>query len=198
MLIRSIVTMLSLMLLPAAKAAETAPDLGERASALDFEMAKLGKDGKVNLSKEYEGKVVMLVNVASRCGLTPQYEALQMLHEKYADRGLAIVGVPCNQFGGQEPGAPQEILTFCKTNYDVGFDLLEKSNVKIKGDNQTPIYQYLTSKQTNPEYAGEISWNFTKFLFNRDGDVIARFEPRTKPDSPEVVAAIEAALAEKK
>nr|WP_197528126.1 glutathione peroxidase [Posidoniimonas polymericola] len=161
-------------------------------------MAKLGKDGKVNLSKEYEGKVVMLVNVASRCGLTPQYEALQMLHEKYADRGLAIVGVPCNQFGGQEPGAPQEILTFCKTNYDVGFDLLEKSNVKIKGDNQTPIYQYLTSKQTNPEYAGEISWNFTKFLFNRDGDVIARFEPRTKPDSPEVVAAIEAALAEKK
>lgn len=197
MLFRSLVALFSLMLLPGAKAAETSPDLGERSSALDFEMAKLGKDERVNLAKEYEGKVVLMVNVASRCGLTPQYEGLQALHEKYADKGLAIVGVPCNQFGGQEPGAPQEIITFCKTNYDVDFDLLEKSNVKIKGENQAPIYQYLTSKKTNPEFAGEIAWNFTKFLFNRDGEVIARFEPRTKPGSVEVIAAIEAALAEK-
>ncbi|MCA9241012.1 MAG: glutathione peroxidase [Planctomycetales bacterium] len=160
-------------------------------------MSKLGKKEKSNLAKEYKDKVVLLVNVASRCGLTPQYEALEALHEKYKDKGLAIVGVPCNQFGGQEPGSALEITTFCKTNYGVQFDLLEKSNVKSSQPGQCALYEHLTSKKTNPKFAGDIAWNFTKFLFNKQGQVIARFEPRVKPDSKEVVQAIEGALAEK-
>ncbi|TWT38011.1 Hydroperoxy fatty acid reductase gpx2 [Posidoniimonas corsicana] len=201
MIIRSLAALLALSLfIPAVVAAAESGDkkaeAGEKKlpEALDFEMSKLGKKEKINLAKEYDGRVVLLVNVASRCGLTPQYEALQALHEKYADKGLAIVGVPCNQFGGQEPGTALEIATFCKTNYNVGFDLLEKSNVKIKGKDQVPLYKYLTSEKTNPKFAGEIGWNFTKFLFNRDGEVVARFDSRVKPESPEVVEAIEKAL----
>lgn len=199
-MIRSVLaTLLVFSLLSTAQAAATDEEATAEKlpAALDFEMAKLGKDKKVNLAKEYKDKVVLLVNVASRCGLTPQYEALEALHEKYKDQGLAIVGVPCNQFGGQEPGSALEITTFCKTNYNVQFDLLEKSKVKSSQPGQCALYEYLTSKKTNPEFAGDIGWNFTKFLFNKQGEVIARFEPRVKPDSKEVVQAIEAALAAK-
>ena len=159
---------------------------------LDVTMETL--DGKeVNLAQKYQGKVVLLVNVASKCGLTPQYEPLQALHEKYGKEGLAIVGVPCNQFGGQEPGTAKEISDFCQANYGVKFDMLAK--VDVNGDSACPLYKELTSKEENPKFGGKISWNFEKFLFNRDGQLVARFEPRTKPDAQEVVEAIEAELA---
>jgi glutathione peroxidase len=164
----------------------------EAATPLDQEMKTL--DGKkVNLAKKYDGKVVLLVNVASKCGLTPQYEQLEALHDKYGEQGLAIVGVPCNQFNGQEPGTPQQIAEFCKTKYGVEFDLLAK--VDVNGPDAAPLYKHLTSEETNPKYAGEITWNFEKFLFDRQGQLVARFAPRVKPDSKEVVTAIESELA---
>lgn len=149
----------------------------------------------VNLANKYHGKVVLLVNVASRCGLTPQYEALQELHEEYAERGLAIVGVPCNQFRKQEPGTAEEILSFCQANYGVEFDLLTKQNVKLDQPGQSPLYQRLTDKKLGAAFPGDIQWNFEKFLFGRDGGVVARFAPRTKPDAKKVIKAIEAELA---
>jgi len=162
------------------------------ASPLNHPMKTLsGND--VNPAEKYAGKVVLLVNVASRCGLTPQYKALQALYEKYMDQGLAIVGVPCNQFNGQEPGTPAEIAGFCSTKYGVTFDLLEK--VEVNGDGACPLYKQLTSDATNPKFPGPIRWNFEKFLFNRNGELVARFEPRTTPDSKEVVDAIEMQLA---
>lgn len=151
-------------------------------------------DGKaVNPAEKYAGKVVLLVNVASKCGLTPQYEQLEALYEKYGDQGLAIVGVPCNQFNGQEPGTAEEIAEFCSTKYGVEFDLLEK--VDVNGENACPLYKSLTSEATNPKSPGPIQWNFEKFLFNRNGELVARFSPRVTPDSKEVVEAIEAELA---
>ena len=166
----------------------------QAATPLDREMQTL--DGKnINLAEKYKGKVVLLVNVASRCGLTPQYEQLEALHDKYADAGLAIVGVPCNQFKNQEPGTAAEIAQFCRTKYGVEFDLLAK--VDVNGPQAAPLYKHLTSKETNPKFAGEITWNFEKFLFNRQGQLVARFAPRVKPDAPEVVNATEAELAKK-
>jgi glutathione peroxidase len=159
---------------------------------LDEDMQTLGGDD-VNLAEKYAGKVVLLVNVASRCGLTPQYEALEALHEQYAERGLAVVGVPCNQFNGQEPGTAAEIAEFCRTNYGIEFDMLAK--VDVNGEGACPLYKYLTSKETNPEFGGPIKWNFEKFLFNRRGQLVARFAPPVKPDSPEVTHAIETELA---
>jgi glutathione peroxidase len=161
--------------------------------ALRFKMETL--DGKqVELSK-YNGKVVLVVNVASKCGLTPQYKQLEALHEKYAGKGLAVLGFPCNQFGQQEPGTAGQIREFCSKNYGVQFDMFAKVNVN--GDEACDLYKHLKSLNTKPKGPGEIGWNFEKFLLNRRGDVIARFEPRTKPDAPDVVQAIEAALAEK-
>jgi glutathione peroxidase len=161
------------------------------ASPLNQEMKTLdGED--VNPAEKYAGKVVLLVNVASKCGLTPQYKTLEALHEKYGDQGLAIVGVPCNQFNGQEPGTAAEIAAFCSTKYGVKFDLLEK--VEVNGDGACPLYKQLTSPETNLQSAGPIRWNFEKFLFNRDGELVARFEPRVAPDSPEVIQAIETEL----
>lgn len=160
-------------------------------SPLNQDMQTLdGKD--VNLAEKYAGKVVLLVNVASKCGLTPQYKQLQALHDKYADEGLAIVGVPCNQFNGQEPGSAEEIAEFCSSKYGVEFDMLAK--VDVNGDTACPLYKSLTSEETNPKSPGKIGWNFEKFLFNRSGELVARFSPRTTPDSPEVVAAIEEQL----
>jgi glutathione peroxidase len=165
-----------------------------KSSPLNEEMETLeGK--KVNLAEKYKGKVVLLVNVASKCGNTPQYKPLEALHEKYAKEGLAIVGVPCNQFGKQEPGSSKDIAEFCEQNYGVKFDMLSK--VDVNGENAAPLYKYLTSKETDPKFAGRITWNFEKFLFNRDGKVVARFTPKTQPDSPEVVAAIEKELKKK-
>ncbi|MEX0938240.1 MAG: glutathione peroxidase [Pirellulales bacterium] len=160
--------------------------------ALKFEMSTL--DGKkVDLAEKYAGKVVLLVNVASKCGYTPQYAALQELHEKYAEKGLAVVGVPCNQFGGQEPGTADEIQEFCSENYGVTFDLTEK--VDVNGEKSCGLYKFLTSEETNKEFAGPIKWNFEKFLIDRQGNVVARYASRVKPESEEMVKAIEARLA---
>jgi glutathione peroxidase len=162
-------------------------------AVLNYKMKSL--DGKETDLAQYQGKVVLVVNVASKCGNTPQYEALEKLYEKYGDKGLVVLGVPANEFGHQEPGTNEEIAQFCKSTYDVKFPMLSK--VVVKGQGITPLYQYLTSKQTDPKFAGDIKWNFTKFLIGRDGEVVARFEPKVKPDTPEVVKAIEAELAKK-
>jgi glutathione peroxidase len=148
-------------------------------------------DGKPLPLANFKGKVVLVVNVASRCGFTPQYSALESTYEKYKDRGFVILGFPANNFGSQEPGTNQEIKTFCQTKYSVTFPMYAK--VSVKGDDQTPLYAYLTTK-ANPSLAGDIKWNFTKFLVDRNGIVVQRFEPDVTPDSPEVIAAIEKAL----
>ncbi|HEY8716048.1 MAG TPA: glutathione peroxidase [Candidatus Acidoferrum sp.] len=170
--------------------------LGASVMAADksvYEFTLNSIDGQPAPLAAYKGKVVMLVNVASRCGFTPQYEALEAVYEKYKDRGLVIVGIPANNFGGQEPGSNQEIKTFCSSKYHVTFPMMAK--VSVKGEDQTPLYQYLTDKSANPQTGGEIQWNFTKFLVGPDGRVITRFESKVKPDAPEVTAAIEKALA---
>jgi glutathione peroxidase len=168
------------------------PAAAEEKSVLDVSMKTI--DGKeVNLAKKYDGKVVLAVNVASECGLTPQYEALEELHEKYGKDGLAVLGFPCNQFGGQEPGTEAEIVQFCRDNYDVKFDLFSK--IEVNGDNNAELYKRLTSE--GAKFPGKISWNFEKFLINRDGEVVARFAPAVKPDDPKVVRAIEKELATK-
>ena len=161
-------------------------------AALNFTMETLAGE-EVELS-QYEGKVVLFVNVASKCGLTPQYEALQSLHEQYAEQGLAIVGVPCRQFRGQEFEENEAIAKFCEENYGVSFDMLAR--VDVNGESQCELYRHLTSLELEPVGTGEISWNFEKFLLDRSGTPIARFSPRTKPGSKQVVAAIETALAE--
>lgn len=178
------------------EASETADDDTGKGGAkvsgpLSFTMK--GLDGKTVELSQYKGKVVMIVNVASKCGLTPQYQQLEALYEKYADKGFVIIGVPANNFGGQEPGTDAEIAEFCKKNYGVKFPMLSK--VSVKGDDKCDLYKFLTSKETNPKFAGEITWNFEKFIVGRNGQVVARFAPRVKPDAPEVVAVIEAELA---
>ena len=160
---------------------------------LDFAVQNI--DGKRIELSEYRGKVVLMVNVASKCGLTPQYEQFQQLHERYAGKGLRILAFPANNFGGQEPGTNEQIKQFCKANYDVGFDLFAK--VSVKGEDCCELYKFLTSPKKNGKLGGPIRWNFTKFLIGRDGKVAERFEPRTKPDAPEVVKALEAALEKK-
>jgi len=149
-------------------------------------------DGKTTPLANYKGKVVMIVNVASRCGYTPQYTQLEAVYAKYKDQGLVILGFPANNFMGQEPGTDEEIKTFCSTKYNVTFPLFSK--ISVKGDDKAPLYQFLTDKTANPTTGGEIGWNFTKFLVDRDGKVIQRFDTKTKPDAPEVISAIEAAL----
>ena len=160
-------------------------------SVYDFTLNSI--DGQPAPLAAYKGKVVLLVNVASRCGFTPQYTALESIYEKYKDRGFVIVGIPANNFGSQEPGSNQEIKTFCSSKYSVTFPMMAK--VSVKGEDKTPLYQYLT---TTPKTGGEIQWNFTKFLVGPDGQIVARFEPKVTPDSPEVTAAIEKALASAK
>ena len=162
--------------------------------ALNFKMKPLNGKDDVPLSN-YLGKVVLMVNVASECGLTPQYESLQAMHKKYADQGLSVLGFPANEFGAQEPGSNEQIAKFCKQNYGVEFDMFSK--VVVKGAGQCDLYKYLTSKETNGKFGGPISWNFEKFLVNRKGEVVARFAPNVKPDSAEVIKAIEAELANK-
>lgn len=161
--------------------------------ALAFKMESL--DGKPVELKQYAGKVALVVNVASECGLTPQYTDLQEVYSKYKDKGLVVLGFPCNQFGGQEPGSSKEISEFCTTKYKITFDMFGK--VDVNGDKACDLYKYLTSQETKPQGPGKISWNFEKFLIGRDGKVVARFNPRTQPDAPEVIEAIEKALAAK-
>lgn len=163
---------------------------GER-SIYEFTLKSI--DGQPAPLAQYRGKVVLLVNVASRCGFTPQYAALEKVYEQFKDRGLVIVGVPANNFGGQEPGSDQEIKTFCSTKYHVTFPMMAK--VSVKGEDMAPLYRFLTDKGANPATGGEIQWNFTKFLVAPDGRPAARFEPKVTPDSPEVTAAIEKELA---
>ena len=160
-------------------------------SIYDFKLNTL--EGKPASLGDYKGKVVLLVNVASQCGLTPQYKALQALQDKYKDKGFTVVGVPCNDFGAQEPGSSQEIQEFCTGKYHVTFPLMEK--IHVKGSEQHPLYARLTGK--GAEFPGDIKWNFGKFLIGRDGKVLKRFEPQTTPDAAEVTKAIEAALAAK-
>ena len=148
-------------------------------------------DGKPAPLSAYKGKVVLVVNVASRCGFTPQYTALESVYEKYKDQGLVILGFPANNFGHQEPGTNEEIKTFCTRKYSVTFPMYSK--ISVKGADQSPLYTYLT-KDTGPGIAGEIKWNFTKFLVDRNGNVVRRFEPAITPDSKEVVSAIEKQL----
>ena len=140
---------------------------------------------------EFDGPV-LVVNVASKCGLTPQYTGLEKIAEDYRDRGLTVVGVPCNQFMGQEPGTAEEIETFCSTTYGVTFPLMEK--VDVNGDNRHPLYAELTQASDDSGEAGDVQWNFEKFLLDADGTVVKRFRPRTEPDAPEVIEAIEAVL----
>jgi glutathione peroxidase len=152
-------------------------------------------DGKdVDLS-QYQGQVVLIVNVASNCGNTPQYKALQKLYEKHGKDGLVVLGVPANEFGGQEPGSDEEIAKFCTSKYNVTFPMTAK--VVVKGKDICPLYKYLTAKETDPKFGGAITWNFEKFLIGRNGEIVQRFKPRVKPESKEVTDAIDAELQKK-
>ena len=142
---------------------------------------------------DYKGKVLLVVNVASECGLTPQYAGLEALHEQYAKQGLAVLGFPANDFGGQEPGTDAQVEQFCSTKFGAKFDMFSK--VAVKGEQTAPLFDWLQSAETNPVFGGAIKWNFNKFLVGKDGKVIGRFEPKVEPLSPEVKGAIEKALA---
>lgn len=150
-------------------------------------------DGKETRLDAYKGKVVLIVNVASKCGLTPQYKGLEALYQKYKDKGLVVLGFPCNQFGNQEPGTNEEIKEYCSSTFSVTFPLFDK--IDVNGEKRHPLYVALAGKDS--PYAGDIKWNFNKFLVGRDGKILKRFEPRTSPDAAEVTQAIEAALAAK-
>jgi glutathione peroxidase len=160
-------------------------------SLFDTPIARL--DGTPGTLRDLSGRrATLVVNVASRCGLTPQYSGLELLHEKYADRGFGVVGVPCNQFGGQEPGSSEEIAEFCSATYGVTFPLTEK--VDVNGPDRHPLYADLVDTQDAEGRAGDITWNFEKFLLSADGEVLARFDPRVEPEDPALVASIEAQL----
>jgi glutathione peroxidase len=150
-------------------------------------------DGDPGVLGEQKGKVTLLVNVASFCGLTPQYEGLEALYERFGAQGFSVVGIPCNQFGAQEPGTADEIKTFCSTSYGVEFPLTEK--IEVNGDDRHPLYRQLTETADGEGHTGDIRWNFEKFLVSRDGDVIARFSPLIEPGNDELVGTIEKALA---
>lgn len=162
----------------------------ETPAVLDFTMKSLaGED--VNLNK-YKGKVLLIVNVASKCGYTSQYKDMQQLYSDYHDKGLEILAFPCNQFGWQEPGDAKEIREFCSTKYNVTFDMFDKINVK--GPDAAPLYKYLTSKETDPKFAGNIGWNFEKFLIGRDGQIVQRFKSGDNPTDDTVTKAVQAEL----
>src|SRR5258708_892744 len=150
-------------------------------------------DGKAGVLADEKGKVTLLVNVASFCGLTPQYEGLEKLYERYGAQGFSVLGIPCNQFGAQEPGTADEIKTFCSTNYSVTFPLSEK--IDVNGETRHPLYQQLTAKADSEGVDGDIRWNFEKFLVSRDGEILERFSPMVEPENADIVGAIEKALA---
>ena len=162
-------------------------------SVLDFKMKDIdGKDVKL---KKFKGNVLLVVNTASQCGYTPQYEGLQKIYSKYQPQGFYVLGFPANNFKGQEPGTNEDIKEFCTTKYKVTFPMFAK--ISVKGEDQDPLYKFLTSKETNPQFAGDISWNFNKFLIDRQGRVVARFSSKDTPDGEAVRAAIEKYLREK-
>jgi glutathione peroxidase len=180
---------------PAAPGAAAAPATQPGAAGkgpLDFVMKDI--DGNDYDLARLKGKVVLFVNVASKCGFTPQYEGLEKLYKTYKDRGFVIVGFPANNFGHQEPGTNEQIKQFCTSKYDVTFPMMAK--ISVKGDDQHPLYKYLTDPATDGDFAGPIGWNFTKFLIDRSGHVYARFASKTKPSDPTVTQAIEKGLGE--
>ncbi len=164
---------------------------GARHALLDVSLKDI--NGKTTSLKDFKGKVLLIVNVASQCGLTPQYIALEATYNKYQDKGLKVLGFPCNDFGAQEPGTNEEIKDFCSTKYKVSFPLFDK--LHVKGSEQHPLYAALSGPSS--PFPGDVKWNFGKFLVSRDGKILKRFEPEVKPDSAEVIEAIEAALAAK-
>jgi glutathione peroxidase len=163
---------------------------GKQAMIYNFALKNI--DGKEVSLSQYRGKALLVVNVASQCGYTPQYEGLQKVYAKYKDRGLVVLGFPANNFGAQEPGTDQEIKTFCSTRFNVTFPMFSK--ISVKGPDKHPLYQYLTDATTDPKFAGEIKWNFNKFLIDKQGNIAARFDSKDAPESETVVAAIEKAL----
>ena len=156
----------------------------------DIPLTTLG--GEPTTLAEHKGKALLIVNVASKCGLTPQYTGLEQLQERYADRGFAVIGVPCNQFGNQEPGSAEEIQTFCSTTYGVTFPMMGK--IDVNGPNRHPLYEELTQVTDADGAAGDIQWNFEKFLVDPTGNVVGRFRPMTAPESDEVISALAAVL----
>jgi glutathione peroxidase len=162
-------------------------------SIYDFTVKDI--DGKNVSLAGYRGKVILVVNVASECGNTPQYKDLEALYRKYKDRGLVILGFPANNFGEQEPGSDAEIKKFCTSTYNVTFPMFSK--ISVKGTDQHPLYRMLTSAETDPEFAGDVKWNFQKYLISRDGRILGRFAPKLSPSSEEMTAAIEKALGTK-
>ncbi len=172
--------LLALFILPIASIMATPID------QIPFKMME-GKDASL---KDYSGKVILVVNVASRCGNTPQYAGLEKLYRQYGPQGFVILGFPCNDFGAQEPGTNEEIKTFCTSKYEVSFPILDK--LHVKGTEQAPLYAALTG--SDAKFPGDVKWNFGKFLIGRNGEVLARFEPGMKPDNPAIVNAVEAAL----
>ncbi|HUE16593.1 MAG TPA: glutathione peroxidase [Planctomycetaceae bacterium] len=191
MMSRLLFAAVCVLLVPAyaasAIAAENSKDVPP---VLQFKTKSL--DGKDVDLAQYKGKVLLIVNTASHCGFTKQYQGLEALHEKYSKDGLAVLGFPCNQFGKQEPGTPQQIQDFCTSKYKVAFDLFEK--IEVNGKERAPLYKWLTSEEATPADPGPVAWNFEKFLVGRDGKVIARFRSPVRPSDPKVVEAIEAAL----
>ena len=190
-LMAAVVAMLGTAALAAA--ANDAGAAKQPASPLDYTVKDI--DGKDMDLAQYKGKVVLFVNVASKCGYTPQYTALEKIYEQYRDKGFVIVGFPANNFKSQEPGTDAQIKEFCTSTYQVDFPMFSK--IVVKGAGQADLYKYLTSKETDPAHAGDITWNFEKFLIGRDGQIANRFKPKTKPDAPEVVKSIETELAKK-
>jgi glutathione peroxidase len=192
---RRVLALLAGVGLVAAVAPVPAADKGDKKvpPALDFTMKDIA--GKPVALSQYQGKVILLVNVASQCGYTPQYKGLQALYEKYKKDGLVVIGVPANEFGKQEPGTDAEISQFCTTNYGVTFPMMSK--VVVKGPGICPLYQYLTAKESDPKFAGPIGWNFEKFLISRAGEVVGRFKSKVAPEAPELVQAIKGELTKK-
>jgi glutathione peroxidase len=167
-----------------------ADSLPERESVYSFTLEDI--DGHPTALKDFRGKVLLLVNVASKCGYTKQYEGLQALYDRYRDRGLVVLAFPANNFGGQEPGANEQIKQFCSATYGVTFPIFAK--ISVRGDDIHPLYRFLTSPQGNPRHAGDIAWNFTKFLVSREGDLIGRYEPAVDPLDGQLVTDMEVAL----
>ncbi len=160
------------------------------ASLHDFTMKTI--DGKDQPLADYAGKVLLVVNVASKCGLTPHYEGLQQVFEKYQSQDFEVLGFPCNQFGGQEPGSDSEVNEFCTTNYGVSFPMFSK--IEVNGAGQHPLYGFLTSAESQPDGSGDIAWNFSKFVVNQQGEVVGRFPPQTEPEADELTALIDKTL----
>jgi len=194
---RSVIVGLVLTVVVAAAAimftSQKEPVMAGGASVLDFKMRDI--DGNEVKLDKYKGKVLLIVNTASKCGYTPQYEGLQSVYTKYKDKGFYVLGFPANNFGAQEPGTETEIKEFCTSKYHVTFPMFAK--ISVKGEDQDPLYKFLTDKATDPEFAGDITWNFNKFLVDRKGKVVARFSSKDTPESDAVTAAIEKYVAAK-